>query len=165
MELYYLLFTLVLISTIISILKKQSATTYKEPKIYPYAKKMLLTKTEYAFYKALRSETDEKQFLICPKVRLEDFIYVTDKDNRAKYRGYIKSRHVDFLICDNDLNILCGIELDDKSHNTRNAQAIDKFKNNIFEVIDIPLYRIRTVDNYTSEIRKLMTNLSKKSKS
>ncbi|MDE7211838.1 MAG: DUF2726 domain-containing protein, partial [Lachnospiraceae bacterium] len=33
-----------------------------------------------------------------------------------KYRGYIKSRHVDFLICDSALHILAALELNDPSH-------------------------------------------------
>ena len=81
----------------------------------PYKKRKLLTYTEYNFYKIMKKACDEKNLLICPKVRLEDFIDVTDKKNRMKYRGYIKSRHVDFIITDSKLNLLCGIELDDPS--------------------------------------------------
>ena len=65
---------------------------------------------------------------MCPKVRLEDFIYVTNKQELYKYRGYIKSRHIDFLICDNDLHIKFAIELDDKTHNTEKAKSTDEFK-------------------------------------
>ncbi len=123
---------------------------------YPYISRPLLTKTEYAFYKVLRKYTDRHNLLICPKVRMEDFIKVTAKKNYARYRGYIKSRHVDFIICDNDLNILCGIELDDSSHNTEKAQEIDKFKNNTFKAIEIPLYRIKTSSNYNEEISQII---------
>ena len=60
-----------------------------------------------------------------------------------KYRGYIKSRHVDFLICDNKLNIIMGIELDDNSHNKESAKKTDEFKNKLFETINIPLERVK----------------------
>lgn len=126
---------------------------------YPYISRPLLTKTEYAFYKVLRKYTDRYDLLICPKVRMEDFIKVTAKKNYARYRGYIKSRHIDFIICDNDLNMLCGIELDDSSHNTEKAQEIDKFKNNTFKAIGIPLYRVKTSGNYNEEISEIIKYL------
>ena len=67
-------------------------------KNFPYEKKYLLTKTEYAFYHELRKKCDEKGFLVFPKIRLEDYIKVNTKENALKYRGYIKSRHIDFSI-------------------------------------------------------------------
>lgn len=63
---------------------------------YPYKKKMLLTKTEYAFYNILKIKCDKNNVLICPKIRMEDFLEVTDKQNKLKYRGYIKSRHIHY---------------------------------------------------------------------
>lgn len=111
---------------------------------YPYRKTNLLTKTEYGFYKTLKEECDKRNFLICPKVRMEDFLEVTCKDEQLKYRGHIKSRHIDFIICDQDLRILCGIELDDPSHYTQKAQKADTFKNDVFKEIGLPLYRIKT---------------------
>ncbi|MBQ8519172.1 MAG: DUF2726 domain-containing protein [Agathobacter sp.] len=120
---------------------------------YPYEKKMLLTKTEYAFYKILKAECDNRDYLICPKVRMEDFLEVTCKDEHLKYRGYIKSRHIDFIICDNKLHMLYGIELDDASHNSQKAQKTDDFKDKVFERIQIPLYRIKVgVGNYTEQL-------------
>ena len=112
--------------------------------ILPYEKKMLLTKTEYGFWKCLKQKCDEKGFIICPKVRMEDFLSVTVKDKKQlmKYRGYIKSRHIDFMICDSALHILAGLELDDRSHNSVNAQKTDLFKNQVFTVIGLPLFRV-----------------------
>lgn len=112
--------------------------------ILPYEKKMLLTKTEYGFWKCLKQKCDEKGFIICPKVRMEDFLSVTVKDKKQlmKYRGYIKSRHIDFMICDSALHILAGLELDDRSHNSANAQKTDLFKNQVFTVIGLPLFRV-----------------------
>ena len=130
-----------------------------EPKtavqVYPYERKNLLSKTEYAFFKVLSDFCEKNDLLFCPKVRMEDFLSVTDKQNYTKYRGYIKSRHIDFLVCDRSLHILCGIELDDKSHDTEKAQNTDAFKNKVFEQIGLPLFRIRTTSNYQSELEKI----------
>lgn len=118
----------------------------------PYKKKNLLTNTEYQFYKTLKIICDKKQLLICPKVRLEDFINVTTQDEKMKYRGYIKSRHIDFILTDDNLHILCGIELDDSSHNTLKAAKTDDFKNQLFSTIGVPLIRIPVGTDYTAPI-------------
>ena len=118
----------------------------------------LLTTTEYNFYTTLKELCDKENFLICPKVRLEDFIYVTAQE-RMKYRGYIKSRHVDFVICNSWLKVIGAIELDDASHNTQQAQEVDNFKNNLFEAIGIPLFRIKTNDFHVIRITEALEYL------
>ena len=126
---------------------------------FPYRKKYLLTKTEYTFYNELRKQCDQYSLHICPKVRLEDIAEVTDKENLNKYRGYIKSRHVDFIITDNKLNVLAGIELDDSSHNNYKAAKTDNFKNGLFNAINIPLFRVKVANYYEHEIKHIIQNL------
>ena len=133
-----------------------------EPSIEPqnplkdkYQACSLLTTTEYNFYTVLKELCDKENFLICPKVRLEDFINVTAQD-RMKYRGHIKSRHVDFVICDSWLKIIAAIELDDASHNTQQAQIIDNFKNELFDAIEIPLFRIKVNDFHVIRITEML---------
>lgn len=125
---------------------------------YPYKAKMLLTKTEYTFFKTLQKLLDNNKYIICPKVRLEDFIEVTNKQELFKYRGYIKSRHIDFLICDNNLHILYALELDDKTHNSEKAKNTDDFKNKLFEKINIKLYRIKTDENYEEKLLDIINS-------
>lgn len=128
---------------------------------YPYKKKMLLTKTEYAFYNILKMKCDKKNLLICPKIRMEDFLEVTDKQNKLKYRGYIKSRHIDFMLCDSKLNLLAGIELDDKSHNEKEAAAIDHFKDRVFQTINMPLFRVKVMkaEQYGIQIDNILNKI------
>ena len=140
-------------------LKENTEITHNKVMLYPYRKKYLLTKNEYYFYNELRKTTDAYNYIVCPKVRLEDFIEVTDKTNISKYRGYIKSRHVDFILCDNKLNIIAAIELDDKSHNSAKAQKTDEFKNNIFNTINIKLFRITYKLDYNTQIKDMITSL------
>lgn len=118
----------------------------------PYAKGHLLTKTEHVFFITLVREALKRRLLVCPKVRLEDIIYVTDKKNRNKYRGYIKSRHVDFVLLDKSCQTAAAIELDDPSHNTAKATKTDQFKNELFSKVGIPLIRICTGTDYIKEI-------------
>lgn len=128
---------------------------------YPYKKKMLLTKTEYAFYNILKMKCDKNNILICPKIRMEDFLEVTDKQNKLKYRGYIKSRHIDFMLCDSKLHLLAGIELDDKSHNEKEAAAIDHFKDKVFQTINIPLFRVKVMqaEQYGIQIDNILNKI------
>ena len=130
-----------------------------ENNYYPYKKKYLLTKSEYFFYNELLNRIQYYNIVICPKVRLEDFIDVTDKQHKQKYRGYIKSRHVDFLLCDNKLNIIGAVELDDPSHESSKAQKTDEFKNNVYKTIGINLYRITYKDDYALQINNMLKEL------
>lgn len=140
----------------------ENATSYN-PKFGAkvYQKKYLLTKTEYRFWIILNSYVKKYDLSICPKVRMEDFVQVKESDTkmRQRYRGYIKSRHVDFLLCDNQLNILAAIELDDKSHDTKNAKKVDTLKNDVCDAANIPLYRFKTNENYEPPIEKMLIEL------
>lgn len=140
---------------------KSQANSYFDYSYMPYQRNNLLTKTEYKFYLILKKKCDEQNLLICPKVRLEDFILVPlEKFNeKQKYRGHIKSRHVDFLITDSNLHILAGIELDDPTHNTEQAKIIDEFKDNLFATIGIPLFRIKTNTRYATHIDSILQNI------
>lgn len=127
---------------------------------YLYRFKNLLTNTEYAFYKVLRGTCDANNLLICPKVRLEDFVEVTDYQEKYKFRAYIRSRHIDFIICDSSLRVLAGVELDDSSHNSQKAKENDLFKDNVFKVIGIPLFRVKTSNrNYQQQVDYIMNHI------
>lgn len=139
---------------------KNATYTPHTESIYPYKKKKLLTQTEYHFYMTLKEECDERNLLICPKVRMEDYIDITTNKEKQKYRGYIKSRHIDFLICDKELNIIAGLELDDNSHNNPKTQKTDELKNNIFKNINIPLMRVNvTSGRYREQIINILNYL------
>lgn len=126
----------------------------------PYTKRPLLTQTEQTFFKILFHEALKRRLLVCPKVRLEDIIYVTDRNNLYKYRGYIKSRHVDFVLLNNYCETVAAIELDDPSHNTKKAIKTDLFKNELFQTIKIPLIRIYVGANYIDEINYAFDTLN-----
>lgn len=136
---------------------------FKAPLYYPYKKRNLLTKNEYPFFMQLRDICEEEGLYVCTKVRLEDLCYTTSKSHVKKFRGYINSRHVDFIICDREMHILAAIELDDPSHNSKEAKKIDNFKNDLFSAIDIPLYRVKTdkKNKYGDNIRGILSLILK----
>lgn len=106
----------------------------------------IMTQTELIFYRELKKVTDKLQLSIFPQVDLERIITVSD--NNTKDRNKIKSRSIDFSIVNNkNCKIVCCIELDDYTHNRKNVQKADNFKNQLFKKVNIPLKRIK-VNNY-----------------
>lgn len=115
----------------------------------PYRKKYILTKNEYQFYKELRKLTDPRKYQVLTKIRLADIIEV-DK-NQIKYSDYyryfnrIQSKHIDFVICDNNLHLLMAIELDDNSHYCQKTQKSDYLKDNALSSAGIQLVRCKGI--------------------
>jgi very-short-patch-repair endonuclease len=108
-----------------------SGTPAKEQKL-PYKKKdYLLTVAEKNFYQVLKQVSDKNNFLLFAKVRLEDLLWLPagiERKDRFGLRGRIKSRHVDFVLCDKqNIKPLLVIELDDSSHNTQKGIERDDF--------------------------------------
>lgn len=113
---------------------------------FPYRAKPILTRREYCFYKMLKREADRYGFLICPKVGLKDLLEVTDGKQYMKYFHKISQKHVDFVICDENLRVLFALELDDSFHDTEEARERDWFKDRAFRAAHLPLKRIRDFD-------------------
>ena len=124
---------------------------------YPYHARPLLTKREYQFYRLLKQEADRYGYLICPKVGLKDLMAVSRKGRYMKYFRLIAQKHVDFVICDENLRVLFAIELDDSSHDTKEAKRRERFKDRAFRSAQIPLKRVREYDAKT--VRTLFRNL------
>ncbi len=124
---------------------------------YPYAPKHILTRREYKFYMLLRKVAAEHHCLICPKVGVKDLLQVTDRRQYMKYFHRIAQKHIDFVICDEKLNVLFALELDDSSHNTPDAKRRDRFKNKAFAAAGIPLKRIEEIDE--GQIRALFRDI------
>lgn len=130
----------------------------------------LLTPGEARFYAALREAVgpEGSRFAIMAKVRLEDVLIIPtmergDEDARSKRmsaRGFVKSRHLDFLLCDPaTLRPLLAIELDDASHQTPEARHGDDVKNKALHSAGLPLLRVRASGKYSAEeVRRTVTH-------
>jgi hypothetical protein len=140
-----------------------SQATNKPETITPesdYRKKIrVMNKSERQMYKILQSVLDNK-FIVLSKVRIEDFVDI-NQDNlpwgeRQGLRGKIKSRHVDFLICEiQTTKPLMAIEVDGKSHRSLRRLERDQFVYNLYEEIGLPLVKISVGSNFTSEAMKI----------
>lgn len=118
-----------------------------------YKKKYLFTKNEFYFYKQLQKIAESKNLLPLAKVRLADFIEVSNKSEYMKYFAKIRSKHIDFLLLDKEtLKIVVAIELDDNSH----SDEKDDFKNKLFEQINIPLVRCKGIGTVEKRLQNII---------
>lgn len=124
----------------------------------------ILTKAELNFYRQLRAVTDGFGLIINTKSRLWDIVDV-DKgvEKQFSYQNKISSKHVDFVLLDQNMNILGCIELDDASHNTAVAKENDAFKDAVLRSANVPLIRVKATKKYNlpviqQQIDSLMKN-------
>jgi hypothetical protein len=99
----------------------------------------LLTNNELDFFNKLKAITDEQNLLLFTKVRLADIFKTSDYSSFGK----IKSKHIDFIICDNKTRPIKFIELDDSTHNKKSNFENDYKKNEIFKTMNIEIFRIK----------------------
>lgn len=114
----------------------------------PFAKRpYLLTKAEKSFFDVLSGIVGNHP--IHAKVRLADLV---DADRRHLLRksnfDHIKSKHIDFVICDAASSPLIAIELDDSSHRRPDRVARDRDVNRILEIASLPLARVSVRRTY-----------------
>ena len=134
----------------VNVEEKETAKTKPEATEFPYKRRKLMSDVELLFYNVLNTYVSKYNLRLFSKVRLEDVVHVctTGYTNIQKYRGFIKSRHVDFVVCDAKMDVLMVFELDDSSHEDDRAKETDVFKNQVFRAAGIPLYRIPTKSSY-----------------
>lgn len=132
---------------------------HSQPRRLPYeVRKALVTKPELRFYRSLQKAVMD-DWEIFAMVRIADILRV--ESGSSKYRSWLNrilSKHIDFVLCNPaTLEIICGIELDDVSHQRPDRIERDKFVNEAFESAGLPLLRIPTEKSYrASEIRELI---------
>lgn len=114
-----------------------------------YQAKYLLTKNEWCEYKKLKKLAAEHDLQVCPKVRLADIIEPRKGDNYRSLMAKIQSKHVDFVICDQDLHIKGILELDDNSHNQTERQERDLFVDGILTSVGYKVIRTRSIADNT----------------
>ena len=103
---------------------------------FPYVRRDLLTTNEFPFYQLLEPLCRKHGWLLLVKMRLADILEVApgEKDYMA-YFNKIKAKHTDFVLCDPDtLEVLCGVELDDPSH--------ERPERIVYEAAGIPLIHV-----------------------
>lgn len=114
----------------------------------------LLTPTEAAFYPVLDDIARRQGLLLFCKVRLSDVAKTAHAENYSTYMkffGKVKSKHLDFVLCDAGFIPLVVIELDDPSHENRPNRENDMLKDVVLESIDLPLIRVPVARHYNKK--------------
>lgn len=107
----------------------------------------ILSEAEFNFFNVLSLALHNSGYIICPKVRIADFVQVKGNENRLSKFNKISGKHVDFLICNKKLSPIIAIELDDKSHNKQLER--DNFVNELYKSINLPILRIKNGQSYS----------------
>jgi very-short-patch-repair endonuclease len=127
----------------------------------PYrCKNYLLTQAERAFYDVLRP-TVGTHFHLFAMVRLADLIYIEKGTaNRQSHFNRIQSKHIDFVLCDNEsIKPVLAIELDDSSHQRPDRQKRDAFVDEVLLQAGLPLLRVQVRRQYDpNQLRQAIKN-------
>lgn len=123
-----------------------------------YQKVPLLTAREQKQYHYLKQFADQRNLLICPKVRLLDL--VKPKPGSKNYRGLLQrvmSKHVDFVICAQDMEVLGIIELDDTTHLRQDRKQRDEFVDSVllgagYKILHVWEITSDVLDNLLSDV-------------
>lgn len=114
-----------------------------------YRKKdRVMNESEQALFINLQKTLGDR-YIVLSKVRIEDFVEATHEVGGYGARGRIKSRHVDFLICDRaTTQPLIAVELDGKSHRGEDQQKRDRFVDELYKTIGLPIYHVPVGSNF-----------------
>ena len=120
---------------------------------YPYQPaKALFSPTERSFLGVLDQAVgpDHRFF---GKVRVADIAAVKPSlGNSARQAALnrIAAKHFDFVVCRaSDLAVVCAVELNDKSHASKRAQARDDLISKVCETIRLPLLTVPAKQAYS----------------
>lgn len=144
---------------LVAVLSKKGLPQAKPKRDYQYEKiPYLMTPAERSFFGVLDKAVDGK-YRIFTKVRLADVIKVKsglDKSSRQSAFNLIRSKHIDFVLCDpKTMSIVSAVELDDRSHSKPDRRARDDFFNKALSSAGIRLFRFPVKKGYTiSEVKK-----------
>jgi hypothetical protein len=112
------------------------------------ARTFLMTEAEQKFFAVLQPLVTPR-YLISSKVRLAEIFDVLYAPGRQAAFNKISNKHIDFVLTEPGTSrILCGIELDDRSHQRPDRIERDTFVNELFASKKLPLLRIPCAYHY-----------------
>jgi Protein of unknown function (DUF2726) len=127
---------------------------------FPYSPRSPLFSTAERSFLGVLDKAVGSEHRVFGKVRVADIAQVKPGLNRSARQGAlnkIASKHFDYVVCHySDLSVVCVVELNDKSHASKRAQARDKFIDGVCDTIRVPLLKIPAKRSYSvDDISKL----------
>lgn len=128
----------------------QSSTSYSES----YERKYLMTLNEKAQFRKLQQWAQNRGLIVFSKVRLLDLIQPRKNIQNFKSALWkIQAKHVDFLICDQEIRIKCIVEISDNSHNRSDRIERDKFVTEVLQACGYKVFQTyNVIDSQLDEI-------------
>jgi hypothetical protein len=124
----------------------------------PYVRRnYFFSAAERSFYEVIRRLLP--QHTVFAKVGLSDLIRV-DKGTRSwrSYHNKIDRKHLDFVICDQDLAPVLAVELDDSSHDAEDRRERDEFVDQALAAAGLAIIHVRAKRGYKlEELRALFS--------
>lgn len=122
---------------------------------FPYQRaKALFTAAERSFLGVL-DQAVGPEHRVFGKVRVADIATPKSGLSNSARQGALNRvayKHFDYIICrTSDYSVVCAVELNDKSHSSKRAQARDDLLANVCQVIDLPLLTIQAKSNYSPQ--------------
>ena len=142
----WILIAVILLVIAVVILAKLAQMGRAKDVDYPYQSAgALFSPAERSFYGVLNQAVG-KDAKIFGKVRVADVAVPRKGLSRSDWQkafNKISGKHFDFLLCNNDdLSVICAIELNDSSHESKKRQKRDEFLNGVCIAAQIPLIQI-----------------------
>ena len=118
------------------------------------SQKALMSPGELKFFRALEAAVGSR-YRVFSKVRLADIVQPAKTGNRSAWYaafGVIKSKHVDFVVCEPDtMEFRLVVELDDKSHERSDRAERDQKVDVILAQAGIPVLHVPARAGYSAE--------------
>ncbi len=143
--LYVVLFVLV-VAVIVILFRKKPPLRYRRVQ-------NLFTPSERKFYFALQRAVGDR-YLIFAKVRAADLLLPISAKDRSRWQSAfnkVACKHFDYVLCDEGLEILAAIELDDASHTRADRIERDRFIEWACKSAKLPLIRVKTAKHYDAK--------------
>lgn len=116
-----------------------------------YRRADFLTGPERRFLPALSAALAGRAHIMV-KVRLADLAHPDLPHHTSAWHiafNHIKSKHVDFVVCDSSFQPLCVIELDDSSHFQFKRVKRDQLVDKVLQDVGLPIFHIHTKSSYS----------------
>lgn len=134
--------------------KKEKINNANASNTSEYIAVPLLTGNEWNNYQRLKKYAQSHDLLICTKVRLADLVTPRPGTSKSIWKSRfnkICAKHVDFVLCDQNMNVKLIIELDDKSHEREDRIARDKFVDKTLEEAGYTILHTYVISDITTE--------------
>jgi hypothetical protein len=143
----------ILLVALVFILRRLSTADISEQVRHYDAAEALLTPAERSFFGVLEQATG-RGHRVFAKIRLADIVRPARGQSRSAWQSAfnrISCKHVDFVLCDpGDLKVRAVIELDDRSHGTRERGTRDDLVDQALTSAGIPIIHVPAKSGYSS---------------